>query len=101
MGTQPGGKGFTNKDLLDAAKEKYNVFHLNVMDTGSGKYALPYWERLLGQNCIRVDDHTNVPSIIVDIVLKHSKSNVLLNDSVSVEPTTVTKPVSSKEDIIL
>lgn len=104
MGGQSGGTGYSNKELLESAMEQYNVYHLHVMDTRAGSRSLDYWKRLLGQNCIKVDNHRDIPSKIAEIVLMNSKENILLNDSVIVSNdsgTTTPKPKKDKEEIIL
>jgi hypothetical protein len=107
MGGQKGTKGFTNAELLESAMEKYNVFHLHVMDTRGGHHSLSYWKRILGQNCIEVSHHENIPGLIVDLVTEHSKENIILNDSIGEvvvhdEGTSFAKPTpGKKEDIIL
>jgi len=67
---------FSEKELLEAAQEKYHVFHLQIMEGSNGHYSLGYWEDLLGQNCIQVDDHTKVGEIIAETVAGRVKNRV-------------------------
>lgn len=62
---------YSDKELLSKAQEKYNVFHLHVMKGSAGHRSLGYWKELLGDNCITVDDHTEISQKIADIVVKY------------------------------
>lgn len=76
-----------SQELLDQLQEKYNVFHLNIMHNRQGREALPFWQDLLGQHCITVDNYQDVPNIIIDIVSKGEKNNtVIVNESDSSIP---------------
>jgi len=74
------GKGvqanYTEKDLLEAAQEKYEVYHLHIMEGNNGHHSLGYWEKLLGQHCIQVDDHTEVGNVIAKTVADHVGARV-------------------------
>ena len=65
----------TDKELLAAAQEKYEVFHLHVMEGTAGTRSLNYWKELLGQNCIEVNDHRKISDIIGEIVVSRSLEN--------------------------
>jgi len=73
---KPSQDNFKTEDLLAAAQEKYHVFHLHIMEGSNGNHSLGYWEKLLGQNCIQVDDHTNVGKVIAETVASHVESRV-------------------------
>ena len=68
--------GFTAEELLKAAQEKYEVFHLHIMEGSNGNYSLGYWEKLLGQRCIQVDDHTKVGDVIADTIASHMGARI-------------------------
>lgn len=68
----PAQSGHTDKDLLAAAQEKWNVYHLHIMQGDKGRQSLQYWKDLLGQNCIVVEDYEDVSKIITDIVTEHT-----------------------------
>ncbi len=78
------------RNLLEAAQEKYNVYHLHVMEGSQGKASLKSWQDLLGQNCIIVENHEEIPNIMVDIVTN--------NSTVKEEPKV--KTTSSEEEIL-
>lgn len=64
-------KGFTEQELLDKVKEKYNIFHLQL-----GSYGLKSWKGLLGQHCIEVGDYENIPSVIAETVISYTNVKV-------------------------
>ena len=67
---------FTAEDLLAAAQEKYDVYHLHIMEGTNGHRALGYWENLLNQHCIKVDNHEKVGDIIAEIVTSNVRNTV-------------------------
>jgi len=96
----------TDKELLAAAQEKYEVFHLHVMEGSAGSRSLSYWKELLGQNCIEVKDHRKISDIIGEIVVSHTiqNSNQSGNQFYSEAPSAPTSGVKVEtkvEDIIL
>lgn len=95
MGEKPQA-AFTAEGLLAAAQEKYNVFHIHVMEGSAGKRSLGYWKELMGQNCIQVDHHQDIPKTIADIVTEHSKtySTATSNMVATVVNTTTDSPVT-------
>jgi len=70
MGTAAAGQGtsFTAAELLTKAQETNHVFHIHV-DHG-GRHVDPRWKELLGENCIVITDHTTLPMVLSDIILK-------------------------------
>ena len=60
--------------LLKAAQEKYNVYHIHVSETPTGKRpeTLTSWKKLLGENVVVVDDKENVAKTIADIISKNA-----------------------------
>lgn len=61
-------KGYTDDELLKAAQEKWNVYHLHMMEGTAGHRSLGYWRELLGDNCIQIDHKEDVSKQITDIV---------------------------------
>jgi hypothetical protein len=93
---------YSAKDLLEAAKEKYHVFHLHIMEGSNGNYSLGYWEKLLGQHCIQVDDHTEVGKVIAETVASHMKGRVDHdNQTQTVIPDTDTDKDNNEPKIML
>jgi hypothetical protein len=62
----------TNEELLAAAQEKYEVFHLHLMQgsNGSNPDIQQEWTDRLGDNCILVPRREEVAQIIADKVLE-------------------------------
>ena len=67
-------RSYTDKELLELAQEKYNVFHLHVMEGSAGRRSLGYWKDLMGQNCIQVDNHEDIPNKISETVISFSRT---------------------------
>lgn len=63
-----------NEDLLEDAQKMYNVYHIHVAETSSGRRSLGFWKNLMGQHCISVESHTEIPKVIANIV----SSNVVM-----------------------
>lgn len=67
---EPSQKTYTTAELLELAQQKYNVYHLHVLEGSAGERSLGYWQQLLGENCIEVKNSNDIPSIISDLVTK-------------------------------
>jgi hypothetical protein len=91
----PSQKSYDVNELLDMASEKYNVFHLHIMEGSAGRNSIGFWENLLSQKCVRVDNHTDVDKKITELIL----SNVNVNNT-NVNKKTEVKP-EEKVNIIL
>ena len=96
MGQKPQA-AYKATDLLEMAKEKYNVFHLHVMEGSAGSRSLPYWKNLMGQNCIQVNNHTDIPKTIAEIVTSHTNLNVINTPNV----VSTSNPSGTPVNIIL
>ena len=59
---------FTDGQILDEAREKWNVYHLFPNKETRG--ARNYWDQALGENSIWVDSVEKIAHTIADIVLK-------------------------------
>lgn len=88
-------KSYTSKELLDLAKEKYNVYHLHMIEGNNGKDVTVknQWKNLLGENLIFIDNVDNVADEIANIV--YNNYNV---DSTYVN-NEVNEVVSNKDEI--
>lgn len=67
----PCQSNFSANELLEAAQEKYDVYHLHIMQGSDGRNSLHYWQHLLGQHCIVVDDYEKVGDILSDTVISN------------------------------
>ena len=70
---------FSDVELLQMAQEKYNVFHLHVMEGSAGVRSLNYWKELLGDHCIVVNDHKDIGRIIADTVANNVDKSVIID----------------------
>jgi len=59
-------QNFSHFELLDKAKEKYNVFHIHV-NSGRGK---DEWKQLIGDNLIVVKNHKEVSKVIAEKIIE-------------------------------
>lgn len=93
MGRKPEAS-FTDKELLAAAREKYHVYHLHILEGSQGRNSLSYWKDLLGENCIAVEHHHDVPKIVADIVTSIArKTEAKYVVDMSVQPSSDSSPV--------
>lgn len=97
----PAQSGFTAEDLLKAAQEKYEVFHLHMLQGNDGQRSLHYWKNLLGQRCIEVDDFEKVGNIIADTVVSFTEKRVSHNTSKPVIKDTEKKNETKPDEEIL
>jgi len=93
---------YTDHQLLELAQEKYDVYHLHVMQGSDGRNSLGYWQNLLGQKCIVVDDYEKVGDILSDTVISNVKSRVSYNPSKpTIQDTKKKKDETKPEEEIL
>lgn len=78
--------GFDHTALLKLAQERYEVYHLNCLEGQRGFSSEPGWRDLLGQNCISVLKHTDIPNVISDIVSRHVAPKGSATTGVKAEP---------------
>lgn len=65
------------KDLFNEVSEKYELYHLNVSDTYSGKNAcnIESFAKYIGENHVRNINVNNIAESIIDIVTNHANDN--------------------------
>ena len=85
-------RNYSSVELYDEASKKYNVFHIHITETRTGKYpdTISGWKELIGDNLLVVDRKEDISKLISDTVIKNTVSES-------------SKPVSSsdKENIML
>jgi hypothetical protein len=85
------GKGqqtYTYTELLEEAKKKYEVYHLSVLHSDQAVRAEAGWKELLGQHCISIEDHRDIPNVIKNIICHHFKNKTfgtLGNEGVDIQ----------------
>jgi hypothetical protein len=87
MGTTPEA-AYTHTELLKAAQEKWDVYHLQIMEGSQGGSSLAGWKELLGDKCIQISNHNDVAKTIADIVFKNTSQHTV--SSTTPKPTAST-----------
>lgn len=85
----------TAAELLDAAREKYHVYHLHLRQGTNGRRqdVIDGWKQLMGsENLIVVDRHEDIPNVIANIVA--SKVTVFVPESSVPDLAKVEDPVA-------
>jgi hypothetical protein len=109
MGKEVQGS-YSDDNLLDLAKEKYDVYHIHIDHNGGDARAERYWKSKLNENCVIVDDYEKVGDTISTLVVRNIKNRVSYNPTANVTNVIVdsktdvtdTNSSSSKpEDMIL
>jgi hypothetical protein len=72
---------FDAKTLLAKAQEQWEVYHLHVMQGSAGRRSLAYWQQLLGDHCIQVDEYKNLPEIMSQIIFDNYKKSDSVNNN--------------------
>lgn len=64
----------TADELLERARAKYHVYHIHTKETwaGSKQNTIDGWKQLMGDNCIVVDNHKDIPSTIARVVKENT-----------------------------
>jgi hypothetical protein len=72
-------ENFTAENLLEKAREMYNVYHVHVKATMAGgrEETITGWKRLMGQNLLIAESAEDVAGIIADTVLKHKQGKAV------------------------
>lgn len=71
-----GQQTYTHLELLAEAQKKYDVYHISVLHSGQAINADVEWKELLGQNCLSIEDHREIPNVIKKIICDKHKSSV-------------------------
>ena len=84
-------------DCLEKAREKYEVFHLHMLEGQNGKSVKVQsgWKELMQDNCILVKNKEQVADVIADVVAK-----VALSDRASKSEVPGTSPVKVVEEML-
>lgn len=68
-----GQQTYTHYELLEEAKKRYEVYHINVLHSDQAIRADREWKELLGENCISIQDHRDIPEVITKIICNKFK----------------------------
>ena len=61
----------TKEDLYKAASERWNVYHFCL---DRNQQACASWQKFMGENCIQVHNHEDIPNLIADIIAGVNKN---------------------------
>lgn len=78
-----GQQTYTHLELLAEAQKRYDVYHISVLHSGQAINADVEWKELLGQNCLSIEDHREIPNVIKKIICEKHKSSGLGTTPVS------------------
>jgi hypothetical protein len=81
----------TASELLDKAREKYNVYHLHIKQTRAGSIpsTVDNWKQLMQDSLVVIERHEDVAKTIANII---TKGVSVEQPSTEKEPTTDKKP---------
>jgi len=65
---------YTHFELLEEAKKRYEVYHINVLHSDQAMRANSGWKELLGQNCLSIVDHRDIPNVIKVVICDRFKN---------------------------
>lgn len=87
---------FKHFDLLSKAQEKYDVYHINVTQTGKGrlKETQDSWSQLLADRFINVDRQEDIADVISDLIIKRE---IKMSPRVSSEKENVSQTPKTEE----
>ncbi|SIS91773.1 hypothetical protein SAMN05421786_10390 [Chryseobacterium ureilyticum] len=74
-----GQQTYTHYDLLEEAKKRYEIYHINVLHSDQAMRANRDWMELLGENCISIKDHKEIPDVIKKIICEKFKNKTYTN----------------------
>lgn len=63
-----GQQTYSSIQLLEEVKKRYEVYHISVLHSSQAINANIAWKELLGQNCISIEDHKEIPNVIKNII---------------------------------
>ena len=63
-----GQQTYTHLKLLAEAQKRYDVYHISVLHSNQAINADVEWKELLGQNCLSIEDHREIPNVIKKII---------------------------------
>jgi hypothetical protein len=80
-------QAFTAAQLLEKARETYNVYHIHVRagSNGRSQRVMDGWKNLIGENLIIVEGAEDVAQAIADTVLKHKQGTSVAESTTNEE----------------
>jgi len=71
-----GQQTYTHHELLEEARKRYEVYHISVLHSDQAMRADRGWKELLGQNCLSIADHREIPNVIKGIICETFKNKI-------------------------
>ena len=90
----------TTSEILEAARQKWDVFHININDYASQRYGSPEkWRSLIGQNLLLAEsmESEEISGIISSIIVRSYKSGQSSSKETPVEVSTTPSEESKVE----
>ncbi len=78
-----GQQTYSEIELLEEAKKRYEVFHVSVNHSPRAVEAEKGWKELLGNNCISVGDYKTIPEVVKNLVCEKYESNKSVKTDIS------------------
>lgn len=84
MGTKQ-NSSYTSIELLELARKMYNVFHIHVRSTGSGRRqsVIDGWSQIMNDDLLVVEDHNDISDIISDTIIKYTNTSGVYGNEVN------------------
>jgi len=94
---------WTANSLLNAVLARYDVYHIHVLETASGRryQADPRWRELMGTNLIEAQSAAEVADIIVDTVAQHGGAPQGVPAVEPTDETPIHAPTGDDSEIVL
>ncbi|MGC5745029.1 hypothetical protein [Chryseobacterium sp. NFX27] len=71
-----GQQTYTHHELLEEVRKRYEVYHISVLHSDQAMRADRGWKELLGQNCLSIADHREIPNVIKGIICETFKNKI-------------------------
>lgn len=72
---------YSSDELLKAAQEKYEVYHIHFTHGGYTESPINEWKNRLGEKCFTVDRVEEISELIARIVGDNASTNVIINNT--------------------
>lgn len=92
---------YTHKELLKLAQEKYDVYHLHILQGHAGPRSHDFWKKLLGQNCIAVKNHEDVANMLAETIVSNIEARGLITSMPTSSTTVVNEKIEETNEEIL
>jgi hypothetical protein len=100
MGNAQYGTVYNSTELLAEAQKMYEVYHIHISETYSGKRQVVQdgWKQMMGDHCIVVHSSDEVSSVIATIVSKNGASEQ--TEEVAAKPEDEPKDKPKDEEML-